>query len=64
MAAVLDSEKGYLECLNMLYKVRSTNCYYSVMIFQGMGNFCSHLMFTQKYLETFQLASSIINMFN
>ena len=25
MAAVLDSEKGYLECLNMLYKVRSTN---------------------------------------
>ena len=22
MAAVLDSEKGYLECLNLLYKVR------------------------------------------
>ena len=32
MAAVLDSEKGYLECLNLLYKVR--------LLFPDFKHFC------------------------
>lgn len=32
VAAVLDSEKGYLECLNLLYKVR--------LLFPDFKHFC------------------------